>query len=311
MKDGELYVSPLTFEDVKEYSKINYCAKFCTDDRETKRADTTKGLVGHVHEVGRITKTYVSHRIIPTSRVILPTQLSVLSCKYLSSTNLKRAPTYSQLVQFVSNRRQASNPLAKRTTTIKDLVLFNALKKTEDGEMFLLQDNEQEVEDRIIAYTISQNLEQLNTATIWLYNGTFATFPSSLSSFGSSTGLLTPSLHQSVQGCLGCFKLTSCQQSPPPTHATKVNPSSAENDESSQAAEQLAHAHSLEPKAISMDFELAQFRAFVATFNVECQNRRVNPPTRFQLSRFETCNPTSWDPQPNKKVDLNSQNQQH
>ncbi|KAJ9077091.1 hypothetical protein DSO57_1020072 [Entomophthora muscae] len=62
MKDGELYVSPLTFEDVKEYSKINYCAKFCTDDRETKRADTTKGLVGHVHEVGRITKTYISHR---------------------------------------------------------------------------------------------------------------------------------------------------------------------------------------------------------------------------------------------------------
>ncbi|KAJ9049025.1 hypothetical protein DSO57_1028801 [Entomophthora muscae] len=62
MKDGELYVSPLTFEDVKEYSKINYCAKFCTDDRETKRADTTKGLVGHVYEVGRITKTYISHR---------------------------------------------------------------------------------------------------------------------------------------------------------------------------------------------------------------------------------------------------------
>ncbi|KAJ9054916.1 hypothetical protein DSO57_1009573 [Entomophthora muscae] len=65
MKDGELYVSPLTFEDVKEYSKINYCAKFCTDDRETKRADTTKGLVGHVHEVGRITKTYISHRLVP------------------------------------------------------------------------------------------------------------------------------------------------------------------------------------------------------------------------------------------------------
>ncbi|KAJ9055070.1 hypothetical protein DSO57_1008107 [Entomophthora muscae] len=63
MKDGELYVSPLTFEDVKEYSKINYCAKFCTDDRETKRADTTKGLVGHVHEVGRITKTCISHRL--------------------------------------------------------------------------------------------------------------------------------------------------------------------------------------------------------------------------------------------------------
>ena len=62
MKDSELYVSPLTFEDVKEYFKIYYCAKFCTDDRETKRADTTKRLVGHVHEVGRITKTYIPHR---------------------------------------------------------------------------------------------------------------------------------------------------------------------------------------------------------------------------------------------------------
>ncbi|KAJ9077194.1 hypothetical protein DSO57_1019024 [Entomophthora muscae] len=62
MKDGELYVSPLTFEVVKEYSKINYCAKLCTDDRETKRADTTKGLVRHVHEVGHIKKTYISHR---------------------------------------------------------------------------------------------------------------------------------------------------------------------------------------------------------------------------------------------------------
>ncbi|KAJ9078777.1 hypothetical protein DSO57_1003241 [Entomophthora muscae] len=62
MKDGGLYVSPLTFEDVKEYSKINYCEKFCVDDRETKRADATKGLVGHVHEVGHITKTYISHK---------------------------------------------------------------------------------------------------------------------------------------------------------------------------------------------------------------------------------------------------------
>ncbi|KAJ9089381.1 hypothetical protein DSO57_1013539 [Entomophthora muscae] len=72
--------------------------------------------------------------------------------------------THNQLVKFVSDRRQASNPLAKSATKIENLVFTDALKKTEDGEMFLLHDNGQEVEDRILAYTKTQNLEQLNTA---------------------------------------------------------------------------------------------------------------------------------------------------
>ncbi|KAJ9072682.1 hypothetical protein DSO57_1024825 [Entomophthora muscae] len=100
-------------------------------------------------------------QVMPTSKDLSPTQLTVLVCKYLSPTNLKRVPTHTQLVKFVSDRCQASNPLANSATTIEDLVLSNPLKKTEDGEMFLLHDNGQEVEDRIIAYTITQNLEQL------------------------------------------------------------------------------------------------------------------------------------------------------
>ncbi|KAJ9066590.1 hypothetical protein DSO57_1008229 [Entomophthora muscae] len=87
--------------------------------------------------------------------------VTVLACKYLSPTNLKRIPTHNQLVNFLSDRRQASNPLAKSATTIKELVLTNALKKTKDGEMFLLHDNGQEVEDRIISYATTQDLEQL------------------------------------------------------------------------------------------------------------------------------------------------------
>ncbi|KAJ9088646.1 hypothetical protein DSO57_1020979 [Entomophthora muscae] len=56
-----------------------------------------------------------------------------------------------------------------------------------------------------------------------------------------------------------------------PTHTTRANPSSAEKDESTLATEKLAHAHSLGPKVIIIDFEQAQFRAFKATFNGEVQ----------------------------------------
>ncbi|KAJ9049315.1 hypothetical protein DSO57_1025836 [Entomophthora muscae] len=105
-------------------------------------------------------------QIMPTSKDLFPTQLAMLACKHLSSTNLKRVPTHNKLVKFVSDRRQALTPLTKSATTIKELILTNALKKTENGEMFLLHDNRQEVEDRITAYATTQNLEQLNTATV-------------------------------------------------------------------------------------------------------------------------------------------------
>ncbi|KAJ9048041.1 hypothetical protein DSO57_1038983 [Entomophthora muscae] len=75
--------------------------------------------------------------------------------------------------------RQALNPLAKSATTTEELVIINALKKTEDGEMFL-HINGQEVEDRIIAYATTQNLEQLNTTTTWLCNGIICNLPNHL-----------------------------------------------------------------------------------------------------------------------------------
>ncbi|KAJ9085719.1 hypothetical protein DSO57_1011188 [Entomophthora muscae] len=113
-------------------------------------------------------------QIMPTSKDLSPTQLAVLACKHLFSTNLKRVPTHTQLVKFFSDRRQASNSLAKSATTIKDLILSDTFKKTKDGDMFLLYEDGQEVEDSIIAYATNQNLEQLNTATKWLCNSTFA-----------------------------------------------------------------------------------------------------------------------------------------
>ncbi|KAJ9090469.1 hypothetical protein DSO57_1001927 [Entomophthora muscae] len=105
-------------------------------------------------------------QVMPTSKDLSPTQLAMLAYNYFSPINLKKVPTHTQLVKLVSDRRQASNPLAKSTTTIEDLVLSNALKKTKNAEMFLLHDNGQDVKDRIIAYATIQNLEQLNTATV-------------------------------------------------------------------------------------------------------------------------------------------------
>ncbi|KAJ9058749.1 hypothetical protein DSO57_1009087 [Entomophthora muscae] len=62
-------------------------------------------------------------QVIPTSKEFSATQLAVLACKYLFPINLKRVPTPNQLVKFVSDRCQASNPLAKSTTNIKDLIV--------------------------------------------------------------------------------------------------------------------------------------------------------------------------------------------
>ncbi|KAJ9055877.1 hypothetical protein DSO57_1038736 [Entomophthora muscae] len=129
--------------------------------------------------IARLLKWYLV-QIMPASKDLSPTQLMVLACKHLSPINLKRVPTHNQLVKFVSDRCQALNPLAKSATTIKELVLTNALKKKEDGEMSLLHDNGQKVGDIIMAYTTTQNLEQLNTATTWLWDSTFATCPTAV-----------------------------------------------------------------------------------------------------------------------------------
>ncbi|KAJ9070618.1 hypothetical protein DSO57_1006033 [Entomophthora muscae] len=127
-------------------------------------------------------------QIMPTSKDLSPTQMAVLACKHLSPTNLKRVPTHTQLVKFVSDRHQASNPMAKIATKIKDLIFTDALKKTEDSEMFLLHDNGQEVKDRIIAYTTTQNLEQLNNLLPGCVTAHLQPAQPYSSSFGSCTG---------------------------------------------------------------------------------------------------------------------------
>ena len=56
MKNGKIYASPLTFDSIDEYSKIDYYIMNCKDNRETKRIKPTNFSLGHVHEVGHITR---------------------------------------------------------------------------------------------------------------------------------------------------------------------------------------------------------------------------------------------------------------
>ncbi|KAJ9054841.1 hypothetical protein DSO57_1010031 [Entomophthora muscae] len=112
-------------------------------------------------------------QIKPTSNDQSATHLGVLACKNLSKNNIR------------SDRHQALNPLAKSTTKIEDLVLTDALKKTEDGEMFLLHDNGQEVEDRIIALATKINLALLKTEILGYAIANFLHSLLSLRSFGS------------------------------------------------------------------------------------------------------------------------------
>ncbi|KAJ9078607.1 hypothetical protein DSO57_1005173 [Entomophthora muscae] len=66
-------------------------------------------------------------QIMPTSKDLSPIQLSVLACNHISPTNLKRVPNYTQLIKSVSDRRQASNPLAKSAITIVVNCAINAI----------------------------------------------------------------------------------------------------------------------------------------------------------------------------------------
>lgn len=68
MKSGELYSSPLTFEDISQYKKAHYTLKVSDDIRETKRSETSSFIAGQVHEVGRITRGYILNRVINLSK---------------------------------------------------------------------------------------------------------------------------------------------------------------------------------------------------------------------------------------------------
>ena len=68
MKDGKFYASPLTFDSIDEYSRIDYSIRHSKDNRETKRVKPTNFSLGHVHEVGRITRGYISTRVVNLSK---------------------------------------------------------------------------------------------------------------------------------------------------------------------------------------------------------------------------------------------------
>ena len=68
MKDSELYSSPLTFDNVDCYQKTRFQLKTCEDIRETKMSHSSFSSIGQVHEVGRVTRGYISNRVISLSK---------------------------------------------------------------------------------------------------------------------------------------------------------------------------------------------------------------------------------------------------
>ncbi|KAJ9064669.1 hypothetical protein DSO57_1028029 [Entomophthora muscae] len=134
-----------------------------------------------------------------------------------SSQQSKLAAKANRPPPGMCDRHQAANLLVKSASNVKDLILSDTLKNTKDGEMFLLCDNGQEVEDRIKAYNSKHMLEQLNTATTWLCDSTFAICPSSLIRFGSFTGSLTPKLSPL---CSSSFLMLRQKSTPEPSRSS-------------------------------------------------------------------------------------------
>ena len=56
MKDGKLYSSPLSFENLSEYSELSYHLKSYNGDRETKKSENSRSTLGQTHEVGKVTR---------------------------------------------------------------------------------------------------------------------------------------------------------------------------------------------------------------------------------------------------------------
>lgn len=58
-----------------------------------------------------------------------------------------------------------------------ELVITDALLKTYDGEMFLLEDTGADDPNRILIFCSTKNLETLDTTSDWYCDGTFAVSP--------------------------------------------------------------------------------------------------------------------------------------
>lgn len=226
--------------------------------------------------------------MLPISKDLSATTLAYKATKYLTATNLKRVPTHQQLVKFISDRRHDANPIAQSATHLDNLVLTDALKKTESGKLFLLYDNGVEAkEDRMIAYATQENIEKLGEATTWLCDGTFSTCPRLFKQLWVLHGQFEDKAIPLVYFLLSGFSTEVYQEAftivrdalaelpskkpIPATHATRGKPAEEEKDEETLAAEKEEWLSSLGPKVIIMDYEQAQYNAFKNTFDGEVQ----------------------------------------
>ena len=99
------------------------------------------------------------------------------------------------------------HPIAPSAKKLKDLALDDSLKKSDDGTLFLLEDEDPEDEDqkRIICYATKENIKQLWASTTWLCDGTFGTCPSfSINSGWSMARRNQVSSHTPISSYLVC-----------------------------------------------------------------------------------------------------------
>lgn len=68
--NGVLFSSPLSFDDVSNYSRVPFGEVSCDDNRETRRAINKTCTVSEgIHEVGRITRGYISNRVVSLTKM--------------------------------------------------------------------------------------------------------------------------------------------------------------------------------------------------------------------------------------------------
>lgn len=68
MINNVLYSSPLTFNDICQYSKVKYYLKHSDDTRETKLSESFSSAVGQVVEVGKVTSRCILNRVHSLSK---------------------------------------------------------------------------------------------------------------------------------------------------------------------------------------------------------------------------------------------------
>lgn len=94
--------------------------------------------------------------------------------------NIKDASTLPPMHNFkqqIDRRRKKETDFCKEVKTLKELVIQEKNKLTKSGKDFILFDSGYEDEERIIILSTRENIEFLNSESVWYVDGTFEISP--------------------------------------------------------------------------------------------------------------------------------------